>query len=88
MDDLQTLAPSHDIIFTAASTGIIFSKEDLAGMSKAASCVGGQRRLVDIAVPRNVDANCGEDPSTIVYNVDDLKELVELNKAGADTRSR
>jgi glutamyl-tRNA reductase len=31
-------------------------------------------------VPRNVDADCGEDESTIVYNVDDLKELVEANK--------
>ena len=36
-------------------------------------------------MPRNVDADCSEDANTIVYNVDDLKELVELNK---DKRER
>ena len=40
---------------------------------------GGHRR------PQGVDADCGEDANTIVYNVDDLKELVELNK---DKRER
>jgi len=84
MEDFKTLAASHDVIFTAASTGIIITKEDLAGMAPAGEPVGRQRRLVDIAVPRNVDANCGEDPNTIVYNVDDLKELVELNKGARE----
>jgi glutamyl-tRNA reductase len=64
---------------------VIITKADLAAMAAANASVGGQRRLVDIAVPRNVDADCAEDENTIVYNVDDLKELVELNK---DKRER
>jgi glutamyl-tRNA reductase len=80
MDEFKEQAAKHDVIFTAASTGVIITKKDLAKMPAAGSSVAGSRRLVDIAVPRNVDANCGEDDNTIVYNVDDLKELVELNK--------
>ena len=80
MDEFLPLAAEHDVIFTAASTGVIINKDDLAKMETAGVSVGGQRRLVDIAVPRNVDADCSEDANTIVYNVDDLKELVELNK--------
>jgi len=80
MDEFLESAAEHDVIFTAASTGVVINKSDLAKMPAAGASVGGQRRLVDIAVPRNVDADCGEDESTICYNVDDLKELVEANK--------
>ena len=85
MDDFLAQAEKHDVIFTAASTGVIITKADLASMAPANASVGGSRRLVDIAVPRNVDADCGDDENTILYNVDDLKELVELNK---DKRER
>ena len=80
MDEFLPLAAEHDVIFTAASTGVIITNDDLATMPAASACVDGKRRLVDIAVPRNVDADCGEDAGTICYNVDDLKELVEANK--------
>jgi glutamyl-tRNA reductase len=82
MDQFLTLAGEHDVIFTASSAvDPIICKDDLAKMSVCGDAVGGKRRLVDIAVPRNVDANCCEDPNTLVYNVDDLKELAEINKA-------
>lgn len=80
MDEFLEQAAQHDVIFTAASTGVIITKDDLAKMPVAGRSVAGSRRLVDIAVPRNVDADCAKDANTIVYNVDDLKELVELNK--------
>ena len=35
--------------------------------------VGGQRRFVDISVPRNIAHSINELPGAIVYNVDDLK---------------
>lgn len=80
MPDFLELAAEHDVIFTAASTGVIITKDDLAKMPPANESVASARRLVDIAVPRNVDDSCTEDANTICYNVDDLKELVELNK--------
>lgn len=37
--------------------------------------VGGQRRFVDISVPRNIAHDINEVDGAIVYNVDDLKEV-------------
>jgi len=39
-------------------------------------------------VPRNVDADCGEDAHTLVYNVDDLKELAEINKGKREAAAK
>ena len=39
------------------------------------------RVLVDISVPRNVEAECNEVTGTRAYNVDDLKEVVARNQA-------
>jgi glutamyl-tRNA reductase len=45
------------------------------------------RRLFDISVPRNVDSDVNELMGTHrVYNVDDLREVVEKNK-GARTKA-
>lgn len=82
MDDFIPLAAEHDIIFTASSSmEPIITKEHLDAMPMATAKVDGMRRLVDIAVPRNVCASCSEHAETICYNVDDLKELAEANKA-------
>ncbi|CAL6296362.1 unnamed protein product [Bathycoccus prasinos] len=82
MDDFIPLAAEHDIIFTASSSmEPIITKEHLDAMPMATAKVDGKRRLVDIAVPRNVCASCSEHAETICYNVDDLKELAEANKA-------
>lgn len=82
MEDFIPLAAEHDIIFTASSSmEPIITKEHLDSMPTATDKVNGKRRLVDIAVPRNVCASCSEHAETICYNVDDLKELAEANKA-------
>jgi glutamyl-tRNA reductase len=41
---------------------------------------GGTRHFIDISVPRNVGACVMDLPSTMLYNVDDLKEVVAANK--------
>ena len=38
------------------------------------------RRFVDISVPRNIAPTLNGAPGAIVYNVDDLKEVVSANK--------
>ena len=56
-------------------------KEDLAAMPRCSELVGGIRRFVDISVPRNIAPNINqEEDASIVYNVDDLKEVVAGNK--------
>ena len=82
MEDFIPLCAEHDIIFTASSSlEPIITKAHLDKMPQATDKVGGKRRLVDIAVPRNVCSSCSEHTGTICYNVDDLKELAEANKA-------
>lgn len=50
-------------------------------LSSCAAQVGGVRRFIDISVPRNVASACNElVGQAIVYNVDDLKEVVAGNK--------
>lgn len=81
MDEFLPLVAEHDVIFTASSAeDPIINKDDLLDLPQCPEAVGGVRRLVDIAVPRNVDNNCAEAPNTLVYNVDDLKEVVDANK--------
>merc|ERR1711988_1541056 len=40
-----------------------------------------QMMLIDISVPRNVEAQCNDVPGLFAYNVDDLKEVVAANQA-------
>lgn len=50
-------------------------------MARCPEVVGGVRRFVDISVPRNIAPNINADEdAAIVYNVDDLKEVVAGNK--------
>ena len=60
----------------------IITKEHLDAMPMATDKVNGKRRLVDIAVPeKRLRELLGARFETICYNVDDLKELAEANKA-------
>lgn len=43
---------------------------------------GGPRRpflVIDIAIPRDVDPAVGEEPNVFLYNVDDLRQIVDEN---------
>ena len=58
-------------------------KADIEVMSQRPEIVGGVRRFVDISVPRNIAPAIKElEGRAIVYNVDDLKEVVAANKEG------
>lgn len=82
MSNLQQCVADSDVIFAASgSEEILISKEDLAGMAPRSEVVGGVRRFVDISVPRNIAASVSElQGQAVVYNVDDLKEVVAGNK--------
>ncbi len=49
-------------------------------MPAACEAVGSVRRFFDISVPRNIAPEVGSLPGTAVFNVDDLREVVEANK--------
>jgi hypothetical protein len=63
------------------SEELLIHAEDIVNMPKRPDVVGGVRRFVDISVPRNVAPGINaEQHAAIVYNVDDLKEVVVANK--------
>jgi len=82
MPDLMQCVADSDVIFAASgSEELLIHKEDLAAMPRCSELVGGIRRFVDISVPRNIAPNINqEEDASIVYNVDDLKEVVAGNK--------
>jgi glutamyl-tRNA reductase len=42
----------------------------------------GRRVLIDIAVPRDIDARAGDVPGVRLHNIDDLERIVEANLNG------
>jgi glutamyl-tRNA reductase len=84
MPDLMKCVEAADLVFAASgSEEILLHKADIESMEKRPSVVGGVRRFVDISVPRNIAPAINElKGDAIVYNVDDLKEVVAANKEG------
>lgn len=88
MDELVEATEASDVVFVASSSDEpVLAKAQLEALKPASAKVGGMRRLFDISVPRNVDSDVNELTGTHrVYNVDDLREVVEKNK-GARTKA-
>ncbi|KAG6513840.1 glutamyl-tRNA reductase 2-like isoform X1 [Zingiber officinale] len=81
--ELFTAAAEADVIFTStASATPLFLKEHVEALPPVDEVVGGRRLFVDIAVPRNVGSCVANLEHVQLYNVDDLKEVVEANKEG------
>merc|ERR1719488_438792 len=69
-----------DLAFTSTSaTDCIVTKDELMEGSWASG--DKQLMLVDISVPRNVEAACNDVSGIFAYNVDDLKQVVAANQA-------
>ncbi|KAI8468455.1 MAG: Glutamyl-tRNAGlu reductase [Monoraphidium minutum] len=86
MPDLMEVVAASDVIFAASgSEELLITKADVDAMPPCPAAVGGARRFIDISVPRNIcpgvnelrEAGAG---AAVVYNVDDLKEVVAGNK--------
>jgi glutamyl-tRNA reductase len=90
MPDLMACVADSDVVFAASgSEELLVHPEDLAGMPVAPAAVGGVRRFVDISVPRNIAPGItAEAHGAVVYNVDDLKEVVAANKEGRAEAAR
>lgn len=82
MPDMKKIVAESDVIFAAScSENLLLLKDDVAVLPKSPEIVGGIRRFFDISVPRNIDTKINElKGHSIVYNVDDLKEVVAANR--------
>ena len=80
MPELMDACSNSDVIFAASSSeDILIDEEDCKSFAAAPEVVGA-RRFIDISVPRNFANGISDVEGNIVYNVDDLKEVVAANK--------
>lgn len=80
MPELMETCSNSDVIFAASgSEDILVTAEDVKAFAPAPELVG-QRRFIDISVPRNLATEISDVEGNIVYNVDDLAEVVSANK--------
>nr|WP_253665772.1 PEP/pyruvate-binding domain-containing protein [Thermus scotoductus] len=68
----QVLRQADLVVASAASPHYLVRPEDLPRRSKPLF-------LIDIALPRNIDPRVGRLPQAYLYNLDDLKRVVEKN---------
>jgi glutamyl-tRNA reductase len=79
--ELLDATAEADVVFTASSSDEpLLTAANMAALPAPRADMGGVRRLVDIAVPRNVHRDAGALDTVTLYNVDDLKEVVDTNK--------
>jgi len=73
LSEMMDVVARSDVVFAAtASEEPIITAKALQGREKGVM-------LVDISVPRNVGADCGEVAAVHSYSVDDLKKVVQAN---------
>ena len=76
LSDMMQVIANSDLVFTSTS-----ATDPLLNKAKLATVLAPDRplMLVDISVPRNVDADANELPNVRSFNVDDLKAVVAQN---------
>lgn len=80
MDELLPVCNASDVIFAASSSEEVIVDAEHCKTFDAPPAVVGARRFIDIAVPRNIAKDLATAEGNLVYNVDDLKEVVAANK--------
>ncbi len=78
LHDLPTLLQESDILVSStASPHPIVEADELELVMQARH--GRPLVLIDIAVPRDIEAACGEIPGVTLYDIDDLQTVVASN---------
>lgn len=78
LDDFPSALPQVDIVICSTSAPHpVLTRERL----RAALPNGPAQPLciIDIAIPRDVEPSVGDEPNVFLYNVDDLRQIVDAN---------
>jgi glutamyl-tRNA reductase len=86
-DDLPSALLSADVVVAAtASPHLLLEAQALA---EVMSDRGARPLLlIDLAVPRDIDADCGEIPGVALYDIDDLQAVVARNRKVRQAEAR
>ncbi|AVQ32959.1 glutamyl-tRNA reductase [Staphylococcus muscae] len=79
MSDLAQLLTTADIVISSTSAENYVITKDMLEMRHAVTKKTSQIVLVDIAVPRDIEPFESNDMEVFIYDVDDLKGLVDAN---------
>jgi glutamyl-tRNA reductase len=88
MPELMDACNNSDVIFAASSSEDILIHEEHCKTFVTVPDIVGSRRFIDISVPRNIATGVSDVEGNIVYNVDDLKEVVAANKEARKAAAR
>ena len=73
-------AANADIVITSTGAPHYIIQKDLLALALEERVKPNPLVLIDIAVPRDVEPEVTELPNLVLYNIDDLKNVVEANK--------
>lgn len=78
--ELPELLANADIVASSTSAPDVIVTRDLAAAAMRRR-PGRPLFLIDLALPRDVDAECAKLPNVFLYNLDDLADIAEENLA-------
>ena len=81
LEEINLAIKEADIIISSTSSPApIISKKTITNICD--DTLSSPRLFIDIAVPRDIESNINELDNTFLYNIDDLKTIVEQNRQG------
>ena len=86
-DELPVALERADIVVAAtASPHLLLEADELAEVMKVRQ--GRSLLLIDLAVPRDIDAACAEIPGVSLYDIDDLEAVIARNRQVRQAEAR
>src|SRR5262249_59213138 len=86
-DELPRVLEQADMLVTAtASPRLLLEARELSEVM--ALRAGRPLLLIDLAVPRDIDASCGELSGVSLYDVDDLQAVIARNRRVRQAEAR
>jgi glutamyl-tRNA reductase len=86
-DELPVALEEADIVVAAtASPHLLLEAEALGEVMEMRR--GRPLLLIDLAVPRDIDATCAEIPGVSLYDIDDLQTVITRNRGVRQTEAR
>jgi glutamyl-tRNA reductase len=87
LDELPEALVSADIVVSAtASPHLLLEARELAEVMDARG--GRELLLIDLAVPRDIDAACADLPTVSLFDIDDLQAVAERNRRVRQVEAR
>jgi glutamyl-tRNA reductase len=85
-DELPDVLLRADIVVAATSSPhLLLEADEIAAVMQARD--GRPLLMIDLAVPRDIDADCGSLPGVALYDIDDLQAVIARNRRVRQTEA-